>query len=273
MIPEGQHVPVDMTMMVIWKSVTHIQSKLQKRQLSAIRSQLLNHSKMTLSPLPLLFASVIATSPDSTVSNTANEATRDTLQCVSILSLSQDHNKHFIVSFILWQFVRFPIYCHEIPEKKHEDATLRGEMWDLTDTTIDLFPALTREWQTKVSNVKVQWKTGERAGIQEGKPGTCMWIKLKSEVTCPIIIYCVLTCILSWWWGLTFFLSGAESDSRPPWSTWKRRSSLPLTIWKENGGPFLGVSLSLTTSWRMLLPTDSPSCRTQGLLIHLFLQL
>ncbi len=55
--------------------------------------------KMTLLPLPLLCASVIATSPDSTVSNTATEARRDSLQCISILSLNQDHNKHFVVSF------------------------------------------------------------------------------------------------------------------------------------------------------------------------------
>lgn len=68
------------------------------------------------------------------------------------------------------------------------------------------------------------------------------------------------TWIFSWWWAWTFFLRGAERDSRPPWSTWKRRSSFPLTMWKEKGGPFLGVSLSVTTSCRMLLPMGSPSC-------------
>lgn len=82
--------------------------------------------------------------------------------------------------------------------------------------------------------------------------------------TNPIITHCIVTCILSWWRGLAFFLSGAESDSRPPWSTLKRRSSLPLTMWMEKGGPFLGVSLSATTSWRMVLPTGSPSCRSQS---------
>lgn len=56
-------------------------------------------------------------------------------------------------------------------------------------------------------------------------------------------------------------LSGAASDSRPPWSTWKRRPSLPLTMWKEKGGPLVGVSLSITSSWRTPLPTGSLSCR------------
>lgn len=69
------------------------------------------------------------------------------------------------------------------------------------------------------------------------------------------------TWIFSWWWAFTFFLRGADRDSRPPWSTWKWRSSSPLTMWKEKGGPFLGVSPSVTSSCRTLLPMGSPSCR------------
>lgn len=67
------------------------------------------------------------------------------------------------------------------------------------------------------------------------------------------------TWIFSRCWGLALLLSGEDTDSSPPWSMWKLLSSFPETIWKEKGGPFWGVSLSVTSSCRIPLPTASTS--------------
>ncbi|TNN47209.1 hypothetical protein EYF80_042600 [Liparis tanakae] len=119
-----------------------------------------------------------------------------------------------------------------------------------------------REERREKRGMKVERRTREkREERDEGREEN----QREERDEAPCRCSCVSgTCILSWWWGLTFFRSGAASDSRPPWSTWNRRSSLPLTMWMEKGGPFLSVSRSVTTSWRTPLPTGSPSCRRHG---------
>lgn len=72
------------------------------------------------------------------------------------------------------------------------------------------------------------------------------------------------TWIFSRCWGLALLLSGEDMDSNPPWSIWKLLSSFPETIWKEKGGPFWGVSLSVTSRCRIPLPTASPSCKQKN---------
>lgn len=72
------------------------------------------------------------------------------------------------------------------------------------------------------------------------------------------------TWIFSRCWGLALLLSGEYTDSSPPWSMKKLLSSFPETIWKEKGGPFWGVSLSVTSRCRIPLPTASPSCKQKN---------
>lgn len=201
--------------------------------------------KKRLSPLVLLFCRCVCISPDSTFSNTAAQASRETLQGISILPSKQEYNNHVcdsLSSVTICQIFIFSKTCN------------------LKDTTIDFFLGLQGENRAEKKNDTESFQMSGKCEKQMSQQGFRRENSEQVYQSNSGLFWKFYTWILSWWWGLTFFFRGAESDRRPPWSTWKRRSSLPLTMWKEKGGPFFGVSLSVTTSWRMVLPTDSPSC-------------
>lgn len=95
----------------------------------------------------------------------------------------------------------------------------------------------------------------------------CLWESLVLTIWHPTACYfgssvlpVTLTCTCSRYSSFVLLLRIATLVRSPSLSIWNSFPLSPAVMRKENGGPFWGVSLSVTMSFSTLLPTGDPSC-------------